>query len=375
MNVSRRLFALMSFCLIGCVTTLCLWLVNLEMAIRVYRPLWQPLERILPEGFFAVAQWLSSDLSTVSTVVPLMLFAFPLVQTYRVRRALPSNPHLAASLESAPYPPQFSFFLVMLGLVGTLYGLMIGLDLSGVSALSDASLSQDAIRSSLNRLLGGTATALLSSLVGLLGAFVAARPMAWLFRCAAGVPTAVAPDGLSEAITHLTQDLNALGSSSRSLASWLSPEAASTFLETLQQQQASLAALVSESARVTGLLERLVEHTERGWQGLAETMQGIKTDTSSLSTIAEKGQERLVSLETGVHQAGSSLSALQAEVVEQGNRLSALQADAAVRHDALIKILEGMSGEMLKGRETIEQDRESRRKALEAYVAASSNGP
>ena len=70
------------------------------------------------------------------------------------------------------------------GTVGTLYGLLIGLDVSGVKELGDKAQTVDKINDSLDQLLGGTATALLSSLLGLVGAFLALRPLTWLYQWA-----------------------------------------------------------------------------------------------------------------------------------------------------------------------------------------------
>jgi hypothetical protein len=316
-NPRRRLAVLTWFCLAGLLVSSVLWLINLELAVRVFLPGWHPLEWLLPAAWFAVGQVLSADLSTISTLVPVLLFAFPLVQGWRVRRMLPQDPGFAARLEADPYPPHFAFFLVMLGLVGTLYGMMLGLDLSGVSDLAGEPLSQDSIRRSLDRLLGGTATALLSSLVGILGAFAAARPMAWLFRRAAGVDADVRRRGLSETVAQLTGELHALGEASRAFAAMLNPQTARAVLDRMDAQQAALETLGRETARINALL----------------------------ATLGDTALE--------------------------GNRLQqAAQAAASVRHDACMASLEALLVEMQAGHAALGQDRESRRRALEAYIGA-----
>ena len=99
-------------------------------------------------------------------------------------------------------------------MAGTLYGLFIGLDVSGVKELGEDGQMVDKIKQSLDQLLGGTATALLRSLLGLVGAFVAAKPLNWLFQWA----TELFDDEdlcLSQTIECLVEDMKALGDASR----------------------------------------------------------------------------------------------------------------------------------------------------------------
>ncbi len=54
----------------------------------------------------------------------MLIFLF--VQTFRVLVNQHRHPRFAKRLVADPYPPHFGFFLVMLGLAGTLYGLLSG---------------------------------------------------------------------------------------------------------------------------------------------------------------------------------------------------------------------------------------------------------
>lgn len=350
----RRLTILIRACLPGLLFSLALWLINLEMAVRVFVPGWRLLEHLLPAAAFGSGQAFSADLSTISTLVPVLLFAFPLVQAWRVRRALPRDPEFAMHLEADPYPPHFAFFLVMLGLVGTLYGMMIGLDLSGVSDLAGEPLSQDAIRRSLDRLLGGTATALLSSLVGILGAFAAARPMAWLFRRAAGLQPDALRRGLSETVSQLTGDLYALGAASRSFTELLNPAAAQSVLDRMDAQSAALEALTRQVSGTHARLERLETVLADGVKALAEVASAMRGDLqrSALAAEAAVGQ----------------LAELKGEAQSSNRELASARADAAARHAAGMETAGALLGEARAGRACLEQDRESRRKALSAYI-------
>jgi len=378
----RRMTVLMGACLAGLLISVALWLINLELAIRVFAPEWRLVERLLPAAWFGFGQAFAADLSTISTLVPVLLFAFPLVQGWRVRRAQPHDPEFAMHLEADPYPPHFAFFLVMLGLVGTLYGLMIGLDLSGVSDLAGEPLSQDAIRRSLDRLLGGTATALLSSLVGILGAFVAARPMAWLFRRAAGLQPDALRRGLSETVTQLTGDLYALGEASRSFAALLNPDTAQSFFARMEAQRAELEALGNRTAETNARLERLETVVAAGAKALAEAATAMRGDLQRAAQAAEDTVARLAALE-GEVQAGNRQLAilgssaaegyrqregLAAAFAESNRQLAAARADAAAHHAAGMETAVALLGETRAGRECLEQDRESRRKALAAYI-------
>ena len=116
--------------------SLVVWLVNLEVALQSYSPGLVLISDLLPGWLYLKLAWLSADLSTISTLVPVLLFLFPCLQGWKVLRS--GNDVLQRrEIPSDPYPLNFSYFLVMLGLAGTLYGLLIGLDVSGVKELGE----------------------------------------------------------------------------------------------------------------------------------------------------------------------------------------------------------------------------------------------
>ena len=235
----RSLLALALACLIPLPFFTGALLVNIEIAIRVFSPTFHVLDRILPQGLYHIWAILSADLSTVSTLIPVLILAIPLGQAIRIVRRLESDPTFAQRLGPDPYPSHFGFFQVMLGLTGTLYGMYIGLDVSGVSELAGQTPTADTIRQSLDRLLGGTATALLSSLVGLIGAFITARPVPWLFGRITGIKADETRQTLTATIERLTDDLRGLSQASRTFADLLNPDTAQAVLQRMDRQEAA----------------------------------------------------------------------------------------------------------------------------------------
>lgn len=219
-NTSLRIFSL--FLLILLIPSFLAWMVNLELALQIFVPGLNILERLLPSFVYDPLAYFASDLSTISTLVPLLLLGFPFVMSRKVLAFTDRVDDQLRHLVYDPYPPHFPFFLVMLGLAGTLYGLLIGLDVSGVEKLGTEMASPESIQATLDRLLAGTATALLSSLLGLAGAFLAARPFTWLFHRAVGMRQEEESGGLTDALHHLIQDLQSLGDASQRFGKQLS---------------------------------------------------------------------------------------------------------------------------------------------------------
>ena len=62
------------------------WLVNIEEALRIQRPAWNFFEPLMPATLYQAFLPFSADLSTISTLVPLLLLAFPCVMALRVLR-------------------------------------------------------------------------------------------------------------------------------------------------------------------------------------------------------------------------------------------------------------------------------------------------
>ena len=387
----RPLLILALACLLPLPFCIGAFLVNVELAIRVFAPNLHIADRLLPHGLYHIWAILSADLSTVSTLIPVMILAFPLGQIIRILRRSPSDPTFAQRLGPDPYPSHFGFFQVMLGLTGTLYGMYIGLDISGVSALAGQAPTTDMIRQSLDRLLGGTATALLSSLVGLVGAFITARPVPWLFGRVVGVKTNESQQTLTATIERLTNDLRGLSQASRTFADYLNPAAADSLLQRLDSQEAAVRGIGIKLDGMTGLLDTLTQSRAVQTQQLSvlENLAGIaasardKADltNTTLATVAQNQTivaDRLAKIES-VEQAVRSLAplleasgrqlALMADTQQQANDLiRRLSEGHETRHQDTVKTLAGLAAAAESQRANAQRDHDALRNALAAYL-------
>ena len=282
------------------------WLVNIEEAIRIQRPTWSFLEPLMPSALYQALLPFSADLSTITTFVPLLLLGFPFVMSLRILRFGEDADLRLRQLIYDPYPPHFPFFLVMLGLAGTLYGLLIGLDVSGVSALGEQGATPEHIQDTLDQLLGGTATALLSSLLGLAGAFLAARPLTWIFHCAARMPADEESLGLNETLQHLIGDMQSLGSASRGFGDQLAHTNIRDLPETLGAIQQELSGLREQLTSVTQHIDTLGQNQSTGQALLEplgqlkelERLEQIESSLSQLDTTQNTSNEQQLKLIT-----------------------------------------------------------------------------
>lgn len=374
------------------------FLVNIEVAIRVFAPRFHLLDHIIPAGLYRVWTILSADLSVVSTLIPLMIVAFPAAQAIRVLRAQDRDPTLAQRIGPDPYPSHFGFFQIMLGLTGTLYGMYIGLDVSGVSDLAAQGPNADTIRQALDRLLGGTATALLSSLVGLIGAFITARPIPWLFGKLTGVRSDETRLTLTATIEHLTEDLRGLSQASRTFSELLNPATAKTLFDRLDSQDAGLSRVQSQleslatrldtlaraiplQERQVTALEQLVTHASeaRERQDHANTLLGTALQTQS--AIAER-LSRLDSVDQGIRALHALLenqdrSLAQLAVIAQHSQesLRSMADGQETQRERMTASLAALSEAANAQREQVQRGQEALRQALSAYLNPSRQQP
>lgn len=315
----RRLLLLELVCGLLVAPALLAWLVNLEMAIKVITPTWTGRDRLLDAPAFDVFYRLAADLSTVSTLVVVLLLFFPMIMAHRMRHDTPQQPGRSTRRIYTPYPPHFPFFLVMLGLVGTLYGLFIGLTISGVTELGARAASPESIQDALDQLLDGTATALLSSLWGLIGAFVAARPVPWLFRWAAWLPAAEEPVQLSDTLRRLNTDLTALGESVRLFQDDLANTAIKQIPDTL--------------ADIHRVLDALHMDQRKAWEQERDRQEAAMR---AAGTAADKQAALLQSLSGHMEQQRDQIAAL-IQAVSEGVHT---QHQAAAQRDRMCTVLE-----------------------------------
>ena len=183
-----------------------LWLVNIEFAIKLFAPDLTIILKYIPANIQKQLEVLSADFSTVTTLIPVLICLFPIVSLNKLQKS--RNTEIS---ETFPYPENFPFFLVMLGLAGTLYGLLIGLDSSGLTTLGADATGAPEIRETIDRLLDGTATALLSSLMGIIGAFIVVKPIPMIFHGLLGIKETEEND-IEQVIQNLTIQFNNLNS-------------------------------------------------------------------------------------------------------------------------------------------------------------------
>ena len=389
-NAARRrsLLAIIIACLIPLPFVIGAFLVNIECAGRIFKPDFFLFNNVFPKWLYDLYVFLSADLSLVSTFIPLLMLIYPLVQAIRILRRLETEPGFAHQLEADPYPQQFGFFFVMLGLTGTLYGMMIGLDVSGVGDLASATPSQDMIRRSLDRLLGGTATALLSSLVGMIGAFLVAKPIPWLFRRAAGIEADESRRTLSETVERLTEDLRALSQASRVFAEHLKPDAAAGLLERLDRQETAVKELtqhlkqICTSLTTSGQNQIEANHKLDALVGIA----GTARDHLSLSNTRLESMEKtqiqnlkylqcLESIDPAVRALVSDLENSHQQLIQmnqvqqQTNALIQRMIDGdTARHQEMMPKFTALIGAAQAQHERLENDQAALRSALAAYI-------
>ena len=295
-SIHNRAGLVAVFCAILAALSGLAWSVNLELAARVYFPSWKLLEAVLPGPLFRSFALISVDLSTVSTLVPLLLFLFPLIQALRAKRGSLPLPAPATGTEWMPYPPHFPYFLIMLGLFGTLYGLLIGLQVSGVEGFVGYRPAADSVSQSLTRLLAGTATAIWSSLIGLVGAFLAAQPVPWIFRRLAGVEQPPETVSLAQTIHSLTMDLGGLAEASRAMRATLTPAALAGFLEKLDAIDLNLRSTAGAAERISAAIEKIEGgHLDQldALRKQAAALEAISARLGELESIRETGREAL----------------------------------------------------------------------------------
>ena len=321
------------------------WLVNVETGMRTLFPEWKLFESILPGFIYDSFLIFADDLSTISTLIPLLLLIYPLWMGWKILKLKAEEEAELSKLEHDPYPDNFPFFLVMLGLAGTLYGLLIGLDVSGVKSIGDGADSPDRIKNALDQLLGGTSTALLSSLVGLLGAFLAAKPMTAFFHWAACLPK-VESAGLGETLEGLIEDMKSLSDSSREFSERLNSTNVQEVSTTLSEIRTEMAGLRQE-----------LSYTNQIIQGLGEAQ---KAGQNMLGYLGQLG--RLENLESLLERMGNAyLSASQSNdrALQSLQSMGSRQAEDSMKmEEALRSIASTLSDVETAGRDSAEQMRE-----------------
>lgn len=184
-SVNRgRLSIVILFCTLVLIPSILAWIVNIDVAIVEITKAAGPI--FVPAFLYNALEPLCGDLSTVTTFVAVLVFFYPIIHALKFMGADSTNSSRLRALDPDPYPPQFVMFLVLLGLAGTLFGMWIGLRVSGIEGLGAGAQASN-VTESIGQLLQGISTAILSSLAGLVGAFIAASPITRIFHWAVGI--------------------------------------------------------------------------------------------------------------------------------------------------------------------------------------------
>ncbi|GEM_PF-7034972 len=231
--------------------------------------------------------WVGKDLSTVSTFVFVLLFWCLTRQCGRNVRETKIFPEEVQKkgLPDSAFPAGFTFFLVMLGLAGTLWGLYIGLFSNDIKATADSGETQ-AVSQMIEQLLNGAATALLSSLWALVAAFLAANPLKACYEWACFFEGTDESDTLDSTVRKLADDLKSLSAASRIAKDNLESTAenrangAESFFSAglpnaLHEQSLRTNELLEE---LVGLLSQNVEHSVRKREAADEVLE-VDVDT------------------------------------------------------------------------------------------------
>ncbi len=328
---------------------LLLWVVNVEEAIRLFFADVSFLPRFLPANIYSLGLRCAADLSTVSTLVPFLMFVFPAIQGFRALGRHWAN--VDEELIWRPYPPHFAFFLIMLGLTGTLYGLLIGLQSSGVEALASTGLKGEAVQDSVQRLLSGTATAVLSSLVGLIGAFIAARPLAWLF--CVSLPLDIAeelPEDLEATVDRLCEGLGRMDRTVREVTRSLEPVPLERVAQQLERLETQNAELVEGVNRMCTALERCAEGLT-SVEGVDQKLEHALTQLSGLRT------------EQAAH-----TNTLNTAIVGAGDRVQAAIGEQLAGQSVMIGALKDLGETAREGNRQQKQERSRLRKAFSTFA-------
>jgi hypothetical protein len=238
------------------------WLVNLDVALRFLaggNGLY--LQRIIPPAVYRVLARLAVDHSTVSTLLPLLLFAFPagLGWWLRSSRSLPRW----ARPTHTPYPLWFTKFCIMAGMFGTLVGMWFGLPSIG----TDANGAVIQVQKALTMHIEGFRTAIASSVVGLVVpcfAFCIGPVFRWAFPISSrqgDAPSLIAEfrDELGRLANAATDARAKLESLFKYLTSDLLIELAAQFRKLVKLVEEACATLL----RIEASLTRNAEATEK----------------------------------------------------------------------------------------------------------------
>jgi hypothetical protein len=358
-----RIRWLLFACSVGLVVALCALVVNVELAIRVFVPSFDFTERLISSQLFAWMTPLGADQSGVTTLVPVLLLAFPLWQGWRRKQELLRHPE-AVSHVMDPYPEHFPFFCIMLGLFGTLYGMMIGLSSSGVSGLAVASPSSESIRVALDRLLSGTATALLSSIMGMIGAFLSALPFPAIYRWCTGASAEVEDVDIITSIEQVTSELKALAQAGAEARQQWGGDAIGQVLDRLEQLQISTDRSAAASVHMQESMAAMAQAQAQCAEGLLNGVRAVQESTAQVAL----GMDALARHEPAHREALLHIAQSGQVAADQ---LRQVVADLNRQHQAALAEWIAQREASTRQADEVSRDRAALRRALASYAGPS----
>ncbi len=203
-------------------------------------------------------------------------------------------------------------------------------------------------------MLAGTATALLSSLVGLIGAFLVAKPIPWLFRRIAGVEADESKRTLSETVERLTEDMRALSKASRTFAEQLHPDALDGLFDRFDRQEVVVNELTKKvSAAVTHLAGIQDAQTEAN-----KELQKIELLEKAIKAVLDSSEN------TNKH-----IEQLCSEQQQTNRLLGETNADNDKRHQSTQQALETLTATAKDSQNNLKNNQNAMRKALALYAS------
>jgi len=248
----------------------------------------------------------------LSTVTPLLLLLF----AYHMMRAafcVATGRRKAVLTRTFPFPPNFVIFWVQLGLIGTIAGfLILGAGLENVQSRR----SEETI----NLLVAAFGTALLSTFVGVVLAYVLAPPVQWLYarfiRFSAQEEEAsdLFVEEMNRAVNSFTDLSKALDGNRGALVE-------------------SLKSIAERLDRASGKIEECFSSPRVGLAKVADKLDGVRKTVGELQTAMEKtigGRmdtvgAKLDTVATKLEAVGTKIEAVGTKIEAVGTRIDTVE--------------------------------------------------
>jgi ABC-type transporter Mla subunit MlaD len=193
-------------------------------------------------------------------------------------------------------------------------------------------------------------------LVGLIGAFLVARPIPWLFRLGTGIETDESRRTLTETVERLTEDMRGLSKASRTFAAHLKIDAANNIFARLDRQEHTL----ENIEKTLGTMAKTIETIPPALENSNAELQKIDALESALNSLLETSRENLRQQQAS------------AEIQQKTNQtLEQILASQTSQNDNTRQALTEMVTIAKASREQLKNSQQKLRQALAVYAADS----